>query len=85
MVANISNELKKIIKKTSDTNVEIPILITLKTNAHIQDIDISDVIITGRYEMINAYSLKANVNIICHLEQSDEIERIEYDGEITIA
>ncbi|MGA9767868.1 MAG: hypothetical protein WBV94_02440 [Blastocatellia bacterium] len=84
MAGKISEDLKKRIEEFSkaDPQQEIPVIITTKPNADPDKLKKKGLKIENTFENISAVSGTIPAAAIKELAQSDEIEIIEYDGEM---
>ena len=84
MAGKINKELKKRIEELSkdDSQQEIPVIITTKPNADPDELKKKGLKIEHTFENISAVSGTIPAAKIKEVAQSDEIESIEYDGEM---
>jgi hypothetical protein len=84
MADKINEELKKRIEEIlkTDPQREIPVIITTKPNANLDELKKKGLKIQHTFENISAVSGTLPAAEVKKLAPSDEIESIEYDGEM---
>ena len=82
MSGKINAELSRRLKEDKPTENEVPVIITVKEKADLDSLKKTGLKINHIYQNINAVSGTLPASAVNSVAKLDEVERIEFDGEV---